>query len=261
MFLAKILEEKQKAVKLAKEKIPLSILKETIKFRPKKISLDFKKAISNPKQTNLIAEIKKASPSHGLLVKDFDQVLLAVTYKKGGAAALSIVTEEKFFKGDLAFIKEVKNKVSLPILRKDFIFDEYQIFESKAALADCILLIAAILDTRELLKLTDIARDLGLQYIVEVHNREEVEKALKTKAEIIGINNRNLDTFEVDLGTTFKLKNLIPPDKIVISESGIKNHNDILNLKNIGINAVLVGEALLVSEDVLLKTKELIHGC
>lgn len=260
MFLEKILKEKRKALKLSKERTPLTSLISKIKSVSPKTKQNFKAAISKPNQMNLIAEIKKASPSKGVLVREFNPIEIAEIYQKAKANALSILTEEKFFQGKLSFIEEVKKKVNLPILRKDFIFDEYQIYETKANLADCVLLIANILETKELLKLANLSQELDLEYLIEVHTPEDLEKALKINAEIIGINNRDLNSFQVDLNITPRLKKLIPPDKIVISESGIRNNQDVMRLKKIGINAVLVGEALLISNNILSKTKELIHG-
>ncbi len=259
MILDKILKEKKKEVALSKKKIPLKALIDKInsgKFEKR----DFKRAVSKPNQTNLIAEIKKASPSKGILVKKFDPVKLGQIYQKAGAAALSILTEEIFFQGKLSFIEKVKSKVNIPILRKDFIFDQYHIYESKAAGADAVLLIARILNEQKLIDLAGLCQKLGLDYIVEVHSASDVKKALKINAEIIGINNRDLRSFKVDLKTTKKLRLLLPDNKIIISESGIKDYKDIIFLKNLGINTVLVGEALLKNNDIFKKTKELIYG-
>lgn len=259
MILDKILEEKKKQLEKAKEKIPLKSLIDKIKSRKIK-QRNFKSAVSMPNRINLIAEIKKASPSKGILVKKFDPVKLGRIYQKAGAVALSILTEENFFQGKLSFVEKVKNKVNIPILRKDFIFDKYQIYESKAAGADAVLLIARILSGQKLMNLAGLCQKLGLDYMVEVHSASDVKKALKSKAEIIGINNRDLCSFKVDLMTTKKLRALLPGNKIIISESGIKDYKDIIFLKNLGINAVLVGETLLKSNNIFKKAKELIYG-
>lgn len=259
MILNQILEEKRREVALSKQKVPLAFLQDRINGQQTNLR-NFKAAISKPTRLNLIAEIKKASPSKGVLIKKFDPVKIAQIYQEAGASALSVLTEEKFFKGKLSFIEEIKKKVDLPVLRKDFILDEYQLYESKAAGADCILLIARIINEDELHTLTDLSKQLGLEYIIEVHSPKDVEKTLKVNAEIIGINNRDLESLAVDLNTTRRLKALIPAGKIIISESGIKSYQDVVDLKKIGINAVLVGEALLQSDNILSKTKELIYG-
>ncbi len=259
MILAKIIQEKRKGIAQSKQNISLPALIDRINSQSFN-KRNFKEAISKPNQINLIAEIKKASPGKGIFIKEFNPVKIAEIYQKAGASALSVITEEKFFQGKLSFIKEVKERVTIPVLRKDFIFDEYQIYESKASSADCILLIASILTEEQLLKLTDLSRKLDLEYIIEVHSAPDVEKALKMDVEIIGINNRDLESFKIDLNTTQKLKDLIPRDKIVVSESGIKAYQDIVFIKSLGINSVLVGEALLQSNNILSKTKELIYG-
>lgn len=208
------------------------------------------------KGIHLIAEIKKASPSAGIIREDFDAVGIARAYKEGGASALSVLTEDKFFLGDLSHLKAVREAIDLPVLRKDFIIDEYQVFESKVLGADAILLIAAILDAQKIKEFLKCAKKLKLDVVVEVHTQEELKVALATDAPIIGVNTRNLADFSLDLQILPRLLGIIPPEKIVICESGIKNLDDLAYVKKFKINAVLVGEALMSSDDILAKTKE-----
>ncbi|MBU0581310.1 MAG: indole-3-glycerol phosphate synthase TrpC, partial [Candidatus Margulisbacteria bacterium] len=182
----------------------------------------------------------KASPSKGIIVKDFNPVTIAAEYTSLGAAALSVLTDEKFFLGHKDYISLIKQISPLPILRKDFILDKLQIYESRALGADAVLLIAAILSQEQIMNFLTICHQLNMQALVEVHNESDLQKALNTSANIIGINNRNLEDFSVDLNTTIKLLPLVPQDKIIVSESGIFNKADI----PLGINAVLIGEGL-----------------
>ena len=208
----------------------------------------------------VIAEVKKASPSAGLLAADFDPPALATAYEQGGASALSVVTDEYFFQGDIGWLATLRSLVGLPLLRKDFIIDPLQVLESRAAGADAILLIAAILDRDKLLELMEIATDQGLECLVEVHNEEELEKVLSTPAAIIGINNRNLKDFTIDLETTLRLQKLIPKDRLVVSESGIDHHAQLVRLAVAGVQGVLVGTSLVKSGDKAAKLQELIQG-
>ncbi len=217
-------------------------------------------ALSQKPQPRVIAEVKKASPSAGLLVDDFDPPLLATAYEKGGAAALSVVTDEHFFQGDISWLATLKSLVDLPLLRKDFIIDPLQVQESRAAGADAILLIAAILSQDELRELLDIAADQGLECLVEVHNEEELQKVLATPAAIIGINNRNLKDFTINLETTLRLRKLIPENRLVVSESGIDQHSQLVRLATAGVQGVLVGTSLVRSGDARSKLEELIRG-
>jgi len=217
---------------------------------------DFERALQGEK-VEIIAEIKRASPSKGWLCQDLDVESLAHSYARGGAAAISVLTALAYFKGGLADLTKARHSADLPVLRKDFIFDAYQIYEARVFGADAILLIASILSLAELASLIETARSLGIAALVEVHNESEVEKALDARASLIGINNRNLADFSVDLGTTMKLRPLIPSPITVVSESGIKSHADIATLQAVGINAVLVGETLVSSPDPEAKLKEL----
>jgi len=254
-ILEKIVSYKRKRVAGKKENIPLAILKDRIAKLPS--ARDFKEAISRPGKINLICEIKRASPSSGLICKNFRPREIARTYEKNGAAAISVLTEDKYFQGDILHLFSVKESVKIPVLRKDFIIDEYQLYESRAFGADAVLLIASLLDLEELVQFINISRNLGMETLVEVHCEEDLDKVLATPAEIIGINNRNLEDFTVDLSVTDELMNKIPQEKIVVSESGVKSREDVWLLKNTGINAILIGQVLLESEDISKKLEEL----
>ena len=255
MILTKIVEEKKKEVEIAKEKLPLDKLQKLLTVLPS--ARGFRQAITKSHEISLIAEIKKASPSSGVLRRDFDPVKIAQVYRAYGARAISVLTDEKFFQGKLSYIDSIKKEVYLPILRKDFIIDKYQLYESKLAGADAVLLIADLLSRSELFGFLEICRNLAMDAIVEVHNEEDLAKALSVDSHIIGINNRNLHTFEVDLEVTSNLVNSIPEDKTVISESGIKKYEDIMFLKSLDVDAVLIGEAFMRSEDISTKVREL----
>lgn len=218
---------------------------------------DFKGAITQGDKINTIAEVKFASPSEGVLAEDFDPVSIASDYLKGGAVALSILTEQKFFKGELDFIPLIKKENPLPILQKDFIIDSYQIYESKVYGADAILLIVSILSKDALGDFISLSGELGMEALVEVHDEEELSVALDTGCSIIGINNRNLKTFKIDLATTIKLMSSVPPGKVVVSESGIKSREDIIRLEESGVRAVLIGEILMRTKDRISMLKEL----
>lgn len=254
MILTRILEEKRRQVeqdKVIRPQITLAKKAGEIVLRS-----SFKKNISRPHQVNLIAEIKKASPSKGILRGDFNPVKIAATYQANGAAAISVLTDERFFAGKLEYIKLVKEHVSIPVLRKDFIIDEYQIYESVCAHADAILLIADILSLNELVNFEKLAVSFGLDVLVEVHNEDDMDKALAAGSGIIGINNRDLHSFKVDLSATQRLARLIPSSKVKVSESGIKSYEDVMFMKSIGINAVLIGEAFMEAEDIGQKVRE-----
>jgi indole-3-glycerol phosphate synthase len=252
-ILDKIVADKKRDVALQKQRAPLPILKE--RATPRK-PLDFKAALQG-NSLKLIAEVKKASPSRGLLCPDFNPVEMAQTYENNGAAAISVLTEVNYFQGSLEYLQTIRNSVRLPVLRKDFIFDEYQIYESAAYSADALLLITAILSPKQLRNLLELSHDLAIACLVEVHNEAEAEKALESGAEIIGINNRDLNTFKTDIETTRRLRALIPHDKIVVSESGISSSKDIKTLKACGVNAALIGEALVTAQNIPARIKEL----
>lgn len=257
MILSRIIEEKRKVIDEAKKVKPLSDLMKEIKNLSVRSS--FKKNISRPHHINLIAEIKKASPSKGILRGDFNPVKIAITYQANGASAISVLTDERFFEGRLEYIPKVRQNVSVPILRKDFFIDEYQIYETVALGAEAILLIPDILSGAQMSKFYNLATELGLDCLVEVHNEEDIEKTLAVGASIIGINNRDLHTFKVDLSVTQRLIRLIPQNKVIVSESGIKSYEDIMFLKSLGVNAVLIGEVFMEADDIGAKIRELIR--
>jgi indole-3-glycerol phosphate synthase len=254
-MLDRIVARKREDVEQRKKSLPLSRLKELIARR--EATLDLALALEDT-HTRLIAEVKRASPSRGVLRPDFNPVELAQKYAHGGAAAISVLTETNYFDGSLDHLAAIRQEIRLPLLRKDFIFDPYQVYESRAYGADALLLIVAILSREQLEDLLSLSHDLGLSCLVEVHNKDEVERALSSQARIIGINNRDLTTFNTDINTTRRLLPLIPPGKIVVSESGIRSRSDVAKLKRWGVNAVLVGEALVTTGDAVTKVKELI---
>lgn len=204
----------------------------------------------------LIAEVKKASPSKGVLIEDFDPAALASTYAANGAAAISVLTDEMFFQGSLDDLKTVRGIIKVPVLRKDFIIDEYQVYETRAAEADALLLIVAALDEAQLADLHALTLQLGMTPLVEVHDENEMERALKLGANLIGINNRDLRTFETDLETTARLASLVPDDVVLVAESGIRNGDDVRRMGELGAHAVLVGEHLVKSDDISASVRE-----
>jgi len=254
-MLDKIIAQKREEVEQRKKALPLTYLKERI--AQQKPPLDFARALKGD-HIRLIAEVKQASPSRGILCPNFNPTKLATTYAQGGAAAISVLTEKNYFKGSIEHLAEIRQEVTTPVMRKDFIFDPYQVYESCAHGADALLLIVAILSQEQLKELLSLSHSLKLGCLVEVHNEAEVGRALLSGAEIIGINNRDLNTFTVNLNTTHRLRSLMPKEKIVVSESGIKSQSDVKKLKRWGVNAILVGEALVTSNDVLTKMRELV---
>ncbi len=255
-ILNEITDKKLVRLNIAKSKTQLSVLKKRLsECEPTR---DFKSAITKGQGTiRLIAEIKKASPSKGLIRESFDPGSIAGIYEEKSVDAISVLTEEDFFQGDINYIRTVKCKASRPVLRKDFIFDEYQIYEARAFGADAILLIASLLERQQAEEYLHLCRELGLSVLFEVHDHAELEKALRVDAGIIGINNRNLKTMSVDLKTTFLLKKEIPSDRIVVSESGIKTRDDVLSLEAAGIDAMLIGTSLMEARDIGKKIDEL----
>ena len=197
------------------------------------------------KETAIIAEIKKASPSKGLIREDFEPIKISKEYEEGGATCLSILTDEPFFQGKLEYLDSVRSSCELPILRKDFMIDLYQIYETKAYGGDCILLIVAALDIVQLKDFSQLARELNLDILIEAHSEEELNEALSINSKLIGINNRDLTTFEVDKNLAIKLARQIPKDVIVVSESGISSREDILSSKEQGIHSFLIGESFM----------------
>ena len=257
MILDKIVE--QKRIQLMEEMKQVSVQgwKDRIKRSGLHFPQDFYTAIKRSGELSLIAEVKKASPSKGIIKESFEPLEIAKEYAAANVQAISVLTEKNFFLGNDEYLVKIRQSLALPVLRKDFIIDLWQVYQSRCLGADAILLIAAILNDEDLKKFQIVANILGMQCLVEVHNKEELERVLETGAKIIGINNRNLKTFEVDLKTTEKLMNYIPHDRAVVSESGIKTSEDMKYLRSLGVDAVLIGETLMRAESIAAKINEL----
>jgi indole-3-glycerol phosphate synthase len=253
--LKEILKKKKERLTQIKQSLSLEEIKQRLNEVPP--PRPFKEAISKSGRVGLIAEIKKASPSSGPILQDHQPLEIARIYEKSGACAISVLTEEDFFGGDLSLIGKIKEVTSLPILRKDFIIDDYQIYESRFYGADAVLLIADILSRAKLSKFLKLLGALGMDYILEVHSQDDLRKALSLKSEVIGVNNRNLHNLEVDLKVSQRLLPLVPKDTIVVVESGIRTYQDVLFYKILRANAVLVGEALLSSGDIASKISQI----
>jgi len=254
--LQRLLDTKKQRLDQAKYTVPLAELKARIgNVEPAR---DFAFAIKSNGSVRLIAELKKASPSRGLIRPDFDPVTIARIYEEHGANAISCLTEEDYFQGHLSFLPLVHEAVKLPILRKDFIFDSYQIHEARANNADAILLIAGALETNQAADYLHLSQELGMSVLFEVHNEPELDKALAIDAPIIGINNRDLTTLKINLETTFRLTTQIPSGKIVVGESGIGTHEDVLRLQAAHVDAMLVGTTLMKSKDIGAKMRDLL---
>jgi indole-3-glycerol phosphate synthase len=257
-MLSQIISNSLQELEYRKRNLPLAELKKMVLERP--LPIDLASALRG-KGVKLVAEVKKASPSRGVIRSDFDPVKIAQIYADNGAAAISVLTETKYFQGSIEHLRDIKKTLGakrLPLLRKDFLLDSYQVYQSRAYGADGVLLIVAILTPDKLQELLGISRELNMSCLVEVHNEAEVEIALENEAKIIGINNRDLNTFKVDFATSERLRPLIPPDRIVVSESGIKDRSDIEKCRHLGIDAVLVGESLMSAPDIFARMKELL---
>ncbi len=256
MILDEIILHKKKELEELKQRFPEKRLIQGIeenqdKFEPR----SFAKAIGSNRGTHIIAEIKKASPSHGIIRDDFNPLMIAELYELGGAKALSVLTETKYFHGRPSYLKTIRKVTKLPILRKDFIIEPYQVFESKILSSDAILLIAMLLSEQELFKLIQLAKKLGMDALVEIHTEEDLHKSTAAGAEIIGINNRNLMTLEVNVKTAEYLLPKIPKGKIIVAESGFEKRDEIEYYKSLGVHAFLIGTSLMKSKDMLGKLK------
>ena len=246
-ILTRIVEAKRQRLEKTRMRVPEAVVKHFAVKAPAPPSLA--ESLQNSKKVRVIAEVKKASPSKGVFRADFSPMDLVTAYSEAGASAISVVTEEDFFQGNLGWIAEIRERSSLPVLRKDFVFDSYQIYETRNAKASAILLIVAMLQPEELRSFISLATEIGLDAVVEVHDETELREALDGGARIIGVNNRNLKTFEVDVQISQRLGKLIPDDRIFIVESGIRNRHDIDSFLEAGADAFLIGETLIVSED------------
>jgi len=255
MILDKIVSKKRRRVDALRQVHSVSELREAASSGPP--PRDFFDALQDGGVPAIIAEIKKASPSTGVIRPGLDVSALVSSYEKGGAAALSVITEEDFFLGELEYLRQARNAGHLPVLCKDFIIDPVQVFVARATGADALLLITRVLDQDSLVSLLKTARSLGMDCLVEVYNEDELTRVLATDARIIGINNRDLLTFEVNLETTLRLRPLIPRGRLVVSESGINEHADLETLSAVGVDAVLVGTSLMRATDPEQKLKEL----
>lgn len=263
--MAKILDEIIKKTKedleKRKKEFPLEWLGRSLAFNPfvpKDVQSALRSTEENPYR--IIAEVKKASPSKGVIREDFDPILIGQQYEKGGADALSILTEPHFFQGDKEYLGMVRRYVSIPLLRKDFIVDKYQLVEALVFGADFVLLIAKALSRKELKELYEYALHLGLEVLVEVHDKPDLVKAMFAGATIIGINHRNLETFEMDMGLSEKLIPLIPNGKIIVAESGINDHETVVELSKIGADAFLVGEHFMRQDDITAAIRKVKYG-
>jgi indole-3-glycerol phosphate synthase len=256
MILDRIVSDNLQELEDKKCRLPIGELKKWASGQPPALDLA---SVLRGDGIKLIAEVKKASPTRGVIRSDFDPVEIAKIYDGNGAAAVSVLTEAKHFQGSLDHLKDIREALpKLPLLRKDFIVDPYQVYESRAYGADSLLLIVAILKPETLQELLQLSHELGMSCLVEVHSEAEVEISLKSQANIIGINNRDLKTFSLDIATTERLRPLIPLDRIVVSESGIKERTDIDKLRRLGIDAVLIGESLMSAPDIAARMRELL---
>ena len=258
-MLEEIVEKTKERLTESKKSKSLDQLKEEVQKLEINQDFPFKKALSED-EISIIAEVKRASPSKGLIAEDFDYLAIAKEYEEAGASAISVLTEPYFFKGSNDYLKEISQCVSIPTLRKDFIIDEYMIWEAKALGASAVLLIVSILSIVELKKFLDLAHDLGLSAIVETHDGDEIRTALNVGAEIIGVNNRDLTDFTVNIENSISLRRCVSGDVIFISESGIKTPEDVRKLKENDVDAVLIGETLMKSDDKKSMILELKNG-
>jgi indole-3-glycerol phosphate synthase len=258
MILDEIVAHNRQELERRQHSLPLAEVRRMAREQPP--TLDFVSALQGDR-VRLIAEVKRASASKGAIRSYSNPVDIAKTYAGNGASAISVLTETKHFQGSLQDLRAIRDALGdkrVPLLRKDFLFDPYHIYESRAYGADALLLIVAILTPAQLKELLFLSHQLGLKCLVEVHNEAELTVALRTEARIIGINNRNLGTLDVDLNTTKRLRAFIPPDRIVVSESGIRGRADVELLRHLRVDAVLVGEALMAAPDIAAKMKELL---
>ena len=251
-----IISHKKEELENRKRALPLSQIQEQLAAHSTP-TRDLKASLTSNRNLAIIAEIKRTSPSSGIIKPDFNHVYIAQEYARANVEAISILTDLHFFMGQLSFINEVKEVADSPILQKDFIIDSYQIYESRLYGADAILLLAGVLGTEQLTEYQELAEELGIQCLVECHNEQEISQALSSGATIIGVNNRDLSTFDVDLNTFAHLRSQIPQDRLVISESGIFTAEEARQMKRAGADAILVGTSIMAADDIGAKIKEL----
>jgi len=258
MILDEIIKKTKEDLKKKQEKMPFDLLGRSLAYNPY-MPRDVRPYLKSTKEDpyRIIAEVKKASPSKGVIKEDFDPLQIAVEYEKGGANAISVLTEPHFFQGDIEYITGIRRYVKLPLLRKDFIIDKYQLLEALVYGADFVLLIAKALSKKELKDLLNYTWHLGMNALVEIHDKEDLKKAIFAGADIIGINHRNLETFEMDMQLCHKLIPLIPNGKIIVAESGINNKEIVKELHNIGVDAFLIGEHFMRQENIQESLKKL----
>ncbi|MDA0747930.1 MAG: indole-3-glycerol phosphate synthase TrpC [bacterium] len=255
-ILDEIIAYKRQYVEERRKQVPLEMVHQLDESAPMPPS--FFEALIAEEEVAVIAEIKKASPSKGVIRADFDPVMIGEAYEENGATAISVLTDQKYFQGTDEYLTQVSNVVDIPILRKDFVIDPYQIYEARAIGAAAVLLIVAALQPEELEGLLQVCKEVELDALVEVHTYGEVMVALEAGADIVGINNRDLTTFQTDLQTTFDLMDYLPDDLVIVSESGIHTRDDVVRLSDAGVDAVLVGESLMRAPDIGLKLRELL---
>ncbi|WP_086224226.1 indole-3-glycerol phosphate synthase TrpC [Campylobacter devanensis] len=246
MILNKIIDRTKFDLEKQKQKLPFNVLQKALSYS--RSPLDPLKSLKDG--INIIAEVKKASPSKGVIRDNFDPLQIALEYERAGAWAISILCEPHYFLGSIEYLGLVRRFVNLPLLRKDFIIDRYQIAQARIYGADMILLIAKALDTKSLIELSNYANELNLTALMEIHDEEDLEKALQTNAKLIGINHRNLKTFDMDMELSLKLKEIIPSDRVVVAESGLYSYNQILSLNQNGIRGFLIGEHFMRQDDI-----------
>ncbi len=255
-ILDKIVATKREEVTQAKAVMPEESLRKQLAYVPP--VKDFFAALSAGPPIRLIAEVKKASPSKGVIREDFDPVQIARTYEQHGASCISVLTDRQFFQGSLGYLQQIRKAVRLPLLRKDFVIDTYQVFEARAAGADAVLLIAECLDDAQLERLYRAIRELGMTALVELYEPANLARVLRIGTRLVGINNRDLHTFHTDLEHTIRMRQQIPPDRIVVGESGIRNREDVKRLEAAGVHAMLVGETLMANPNIGAAVDELL---
>ncbi|MGN0384103.1 MAG: indole-3-glycerol phosphate synthase TrpC [Eubacterium sp.] len=255
MILETIAESNRKLVEEKKQKVSLEELREKALQLPK-LQFKFEKILKSPGMS-FICECKKASPSKGVIAEEFPYIQIAKEYEEAGASCISVLTEPKYFLGSDKYVTEISKTVNIPIIRKDFVIDEYMIYEARVIGADAVLLICSLLDITTLKKYINICDSLGLTALVEAHDENEVNMAISAGARVIGVNNRNLRTFEVDFNNSIRLRNLVPDNIVFVAESGVKTNSDIKLLEKAGVNAVLIGETLMRAENKKLELDKL----